>query len=208
MCSGLPLPPTSGLLLPAGAASVDIAPVSIEMAYDRRPLPPLIKAPPKQKRPDVIYVPTPQEVVDEMLKVATVKRGDIVYDLGCGDGRIVNTAARKFGAWGFGFEINEELVKQSKANARKAQVEDRVSFFHADVFELDLRQADVVTLYLLPSLNVKLIPQLQKLKPGSRIVSHAFDMAGVKPRKVVQVRCKDGTERVIYLWVTPLEKER
>jgi precorrin-6B methylase 2 len=189
-------------------ASPDDPPVSIEMTGMERPRPrPPVFVPPKGRRPDVIYVPTPQEVVDAMLKLARVKKHDVVYDLGCGDGRIVVTAAKKYGAYGFGFEIDPERIKDSQENARKAAVTHLATFHHADVFTLDLKEADVVTLYLLPSLNVKLIPQLEKLRPGTRIVSHAFDMRGVKPKQVVKVNCKDGTERTIYLWVTPLVKE-
>jgi precorrin-6B methylase 2 len=160
------------------------------------------------KKPDVIFVPTPQEVVDKMLELAAVKKGELVYDLGCGDGRIVVTAAKKFGAKGVGYDIDPERVKESMENVRKSDVGDLVSIKQKDIFTLDLSDANVVTLYLLPTLNVKLIPQLEKLKPGSRIVSHAFDMKGVKPRDVVQVKCSDGQTRTVYLWVTPLEKER
>jgi SAM-dependent methyltransferase len=166
------------------------------------------KAEPKPaKRPDVVFVPTPHEVVDKMLELAAVKKGDVVYDLGCGDGRIVIAAAKKFGAKGVGYDIDPTRIRESRANVKAAGVEDLVSIKQQDIFSLDLSGADVITLFLLPRLNVKLIPQLEKLKPGSRIVSHAFDMQGVKPKQVVHVRCKDGVERVVYLWVTPLEKE-
>jgi precorrin-6B methylase 2 len=166
------------------------------------------KADDTTKQPDVIYVPTPQEVVDKMLELAEVKKGDVVYDLGCGDGRIVVTAAKKFGCKAIGYDIDPERIKESLANVKKEGVSDLVKIEQKDIFKLDLSGANVITLYLLPSLNVKLIPQLEKLKPGSRIVSHAFDMQGVKPKKVVRVTCKDGTDRTVYLWVTPLEKER
>jgi len=166
------------------------------------------KKPPK-KEPDVIYVPTPQEVVDEMLKLADVKKGELVYDLGCGDGRIVVTAAKKFGAKGIGFDIDPERIKESLDNVKKEKVEDLVQIKQEDIFTLDLSKPNVVTLYLLPELNVKLIPQLEKLKPGSRIVSHDFDMKGVKPKKTVMVKSTgdQGREHTLYLWVTPLEKE-
>ena len=162
----------------------------------------------EDKRPDVIYVPTPPEVVDKMLELAGVKRGDLVYDLGCGDGRIVVAAAKKHGARGVGYDIDPARVKESEENVKRSGVGESVQIKQADIFTLDLSDANVVTLYLLPRLNVRLIPQLEKLKPGSRIVSHAFDMEGVTPDKVVKVRCRDGVERTVYLWTTPLKKEK
>ena len=165
--------------------------------------------PPKPARePDVVYVPTPQEVVDKMLELARVKKDDLVYDLGCGDGRIVVTAAKKYGCKAVGFDIDPERVKESLENVRKNKVGGLVRIKQEDMFTLDLSKANVITLYLLPSLNVKLIPQLEKLKPGSRIVSHAFDMRGVKPKRVVQVPTSDSGTRTVYLWTVPLEKER
>jgi ribosomal protein L11 methylase PrmA len=141
-----------------------------------------------------------------MLELAKVKKGDTVYDLGCGDGRIV-VAAAKLGAKGKGFDIDPARIKDSLANVKKNKVEDSVEIVQADIFKLDLRPADVVTLYLLPSLNVKLIPQLEKLKPGTRIVSHDFEMAGVKPDKVIMVEA-GGRDHPVYLWTTPLKKEK
>ncbi len=158
--------------------------------------------------PDVIYVPTPQEVVDKMLDMADVRQGEIVYDLGCGDGRIPVTAAKRFGVKTWGFDINPVRVKESLENVARAKVQDLVTIKLQDIFELDLAKADVITLYLLPQLNVKLIPQLDKLKPGCRIVSHDFDMEGVRPKKMVTYTPSGGREHRIYLWVTPLEKER
>ncbi len=133
------------------------------------------------REPDVIYVPTPQEVVDKMLEMADVRKGEIVYDLGCGDGRIPVTAAKKYGSRAWGFDINPVRVKESLDNVANNKVKDLVTIKLQDIFELDLSKADVVTLYLLPQLNVKLIPQLDKLKPGCRIVSHDFNMEGVRP---------------------------
>jgi SAM-dependent methyltransferase len=159
--------------------------------------------------PDVIFVPTPQAVVDKMLDMAKVKKDDVVYDLGCGDGRIVVTAAKKFGCKSVGFDIDPARIKESNENVKKNKVEELVQIKQEDIFKLDLSKASVITLYLLPDLNVKLIPQLEKLKPGSRIVSHDFDMKGVKPKEVVHVTPPGDAERehTIYLWVTPLEKE-
>jgi len=148
-------------------------------------------------------------VVEKMLELAGVTKDDLVYDLGCGDGRIVVTAAKKYGCHAIGFDIDPERIKESKENVAKSKVQHLVKIEQKDVFKLDLSKANVITLYLLPSLNVKLIPQLEKLKPGSRIVSHAFDMRGVQPDKVVQFTPKDKNRPyTIYLWTTPLKKEK
>jgi predicted RNA methylase len=157
------------------------------------------------KKPDVIFVPTPQVVVDKMLELAEVDEDDVVYDLGCGNGIIVVSAAKR-GAKAIGFDVDSRRIAESRENIKKNNVDDRASVKQQDIFTLDLSEANVVTLYLLPSLNVKLIPQLEKLKPGSKIVSHDFDMKGVKPKKVVTVKgpVRDHT---VYLWETPLEKE-
>jgi predicted O-methyltransferase YrrM len=153
-----------------------------------------------QREPDVVYVPTPQEVVDQMLALAKVTKNDVLYDLGSGDGRIPITAAQKFGTRGFGIDINPERIKEANANAQKAGVTDRVKFLNQDLFTTDISQATVVTLYLLPQLNVKLRPQLFKqLKPGTRVVSHDFDMGEWKPDRVVQTQ--EGS--TIYLWTIP-----
>ncbi len=132
------------------------------------------------KREDIIYVPTPQKVVDKMLEVAKVTSSDVVYDLGCGDGRIVVTAAKK-GASAIGFDLDPARVSEARENVRRDGVAALASIRRADVFSVDLQPASVVTLYLLPELNVRLIPQLEKLRAGSRIVSHDFDMEGVVP---------------------------
>jgi len=157
---------------------------------------------------DVVYVPTPNDVVKKMLELAGVKKEDLLYDLGCGDGRIVVTAAKKYGCKAVGYDIDPDRVVESRENVKKNNVGHLASVEQADVFKLDLSQADVVTLYLLPSLNVKLIPQLEKLKPGSRIVSHDFDMQGVTPDQVVRMTSKeDSIPHTIYLWTTPLKKK-
>jgi tRNA G37 N-methylase Trm5 len=160
------------------------------------------------REPDVIYVPTPQEVVDKMLEMADVRPGEIVYDLGCGDGRIPVTAAKRYGSRAWGFDINPVRVKESLDNVAKNNVQKLVIIKLQDIFELDLSKADVITLYLLPQLNVKLIPQLDKLKPGCRIVSHDFNMEGVRPKREVTYTPQGGREHRIYLWETPLDKER
>jgi len=160
------------------------------------------------REPDVIYVPTPQEVVDKMLDMADVRPGEIVYDLGCGDARIPVTAAKKYHSRAWGFDINPIRVKESLENVEKNNVQHLVTIKLQDIFELDLSKADVITLYLLPQLNVKLIPQLDKLKPGCRIVSHDFNMEGVRPKREVTYTPPGGREHRIFLWETPLEKER
>ena len=161
------------------------------------------------REPDVVYVRTPQEVVDKMLELAQVTKDDLVYDLGCGDGRIVVTAAKEYGCKAVGYELRRGRVKASLENVEKNNVGHLVRIEQKDIFTLDLSKANVVTLYLLPSLNVKLIPQLEKLKPGSRIVSHDFDMEGVKPDKVVEVNSEgeNWDTHTVYLWTTPLQKE-
>ncbi|MHC5743956.1 MAG: class I SAM-dependent methyltransferase [Nostoc sp.] len=153
-----------------------------------------------QERPgDVPYVPTPQPVVDAMLQVAKVNKNDVLYDLGSGDGRIVNTAAQKFGTRGIGIDINPERIQEANANAQKAGVTDRVKFVQQDLFTTDFSEATVVTLYLLPEVNAKLRPKLlSELKPGTRIVSHAFDMGDWKPDQTLNVEGK-----TIYYWVVP-----
>lgn len=151
------------------------------------------------REPDVIYVPTPPEVVAAMLKVANVKKGDVLYDLGSGDGRIPVTAAQKFGVRAVGIDINPERIKEANENARKAGVTDRVKFLNEDLFEADISEATVVTLYLLDSLNEKLRPKLlRELKPGTRIVSHSFRMGEWQPEQTIDV---DG--RMVYFWTVP-----
>jgi cyclopropane fatty-acyl-phospholipid synthase-like methyltransferase len=150
------------------------------------------------RKPDVFYLPTPQPVVDAMLKMAGVTDKDVVYDLGCGDGRIPITAAQKYGARGVGIDIDPERIKEANENAKLAGVTDKVKFLNQDLFESDFSDATVVTLYLLPSLNEKLMPKLKKeLKPGTRVVSHAFDMGSTWPPD--QRGEVDG--KSYYLWI-------
>jgi predicted RNA methylase len=154
------------------------------------------------KEPDVIYVPTPQPVVDAMLKLAKVRKGDILYDLGSGDGRIPITAARTYGIRAVGIDVDPERIAEATANAKEAGVTGRVTFRQADLFQSDISEASVVTLYLLQSLNEKLRPKLlAELKPGTRIVSHAFSMGEWEPEVTQQV---DGS--TIYLWTVPERK--
>lgn len=150
------------------------------------------------RTPDVIYVPTRQSVVDAMLEVTKVKAGDVVYDLGCGDGRIVVSAA-KLGARGIGIDIDPQRVLEANQNVQRNGVGDRVKILNQDLFTTDFSDATVVALYLLPSLNLRLRPTLWKLKPGTRIVSHDFDMGDWKPEQTLNV---DGA--TVFFWtITP-----
>jgi tRNA G37 N-methylase Trm5 len=152
---------------------------------------------------DVPYYPTPQLVVEEMLKLAEVQKGDVVYDLGCGDGRIVITAAKKYGVRAYGVDLDPVRVQEARESARENGVEDLVTIERGDIFETDVSEASVVALYLYPSVNLKLKPTLlDQLKPGSRIVSHAFDMGDWEPEKEVTV-WHNGAPYVIYLWRIP-----
>ena len=148
--------------------------------------------------PDVVFVPTPEEVVDEMLSLAGVGANDVLYDLGSGDGRIPITAARRWGTRGLGIDIDPQRVAEASANAKAAGVADKVRFIEGDLFQLDLSPATVITLYLLPDLNLQLRPKLLKLKPGTRIVSHAFSMGDWKPDRRVETG-----RRTVYFWTVP-----
>lgn len=171
----------AALCLPAGALAQD-APATVK--------------PPRT--PDVIYVPTPPEVVDRMMELAKVGEGDVVFDLGCGDGRLVVAAAKRGAARAVGVDIDPERIAEARANVEEAGVGDRARIVEGDLFEMDLSQASVVTLYLLPELNLRLRPKLLALKPGTRIVSHAFSMGDWKPDRVEQV---EG--RTVYFWTVP-----
>ena len=153
----------------------------------------------RAQQPDVIYVPTPYEVVDEMLRLANVRKGDVLYDLGSGDGRIPVTAAKKFGIRAVGIDIDPQRIKEATENAKKHGVGKLVTFKQEDLFKTDFKDATVVTLYLLPDLNVKLRPRLlSELKPGTRIVSHQFDMGTWQPERKVELN-----GRVVYMWTVP-----
>jgi ubiquinone/menaquinone biosynthesis C-methylase UbiE len=153
----------------------------------------------QSRQPDVIFVPTPQEVVEDMLRLADVKKGDVLYDLGSGDGRIPVTAAKKYGIRATGIDIDPERIKEANANAKKAGVTKLVEFRQEDLFKARFKDATVVTLYLLPDLNVKLRPRLlAELKPGTRIVSHQFDMGDWAPDKKLE-----SNGRTVYFWTIP-----
>ena len=151
------------------------------------------------RAPDVPFEPSPAHVVDEMLKLADVRKGDVLYDLGCGDGRIVIAAARQFGARGVGIDIDPQRIRDSLANARSAGLLDRVTFRNEDLFEASIAEATVVTLFLWPEVNLRLRPKLLRdLKPGTRVVSYYWDMGDWAPEKEIEV---DG--HAIYLWTIP-----
>lgn len=157
--------------------------------------------------PEVLFIPTPHDVVVQMLELAGVREDDLLYDLGCGDGRILVTAIKMFSCRAVGFDIDPRRVKQSRHNLKKNLVEERAMVEEKDLFQVDLRPASVITLYLSPKFNARLIPQMDALRPGSRIVSHQFDMEGIRPEKEVHYRSKaDGRIHTLYLWTTPLKK--
>lgn len=160
-----------------------------------------------RREPDVPYVPTTEAAVEAMLKLADVKKTDVVYDLGCGDGRIVITAAKNLGARGVGIDINPVRIGEAKENAKKAGVEKLVRFEENDLFEADIKEATVVTLFLLPHINLKLRPKLlQDLKPGTRVVSNTFDMGDWKPEKEAVVPDTDDSSYLshkLFFWIVP-----
>lgn len=151
------------------------------------------------RTPDVIYVPTPDATVQAMLKLGEVKSGDVLYDLGSGDGRIPVAAAKQFGVRAVGIDIDPQRIAEANENARKAGVTDKAAFRNEDLFQTDFSEATVVTLYLLPSLNERLMPKLLAMKPGTRIVSHAFRMGDWEPEQTIDVQ-GGGT---IYRWTVP-----
>ena len=168
------------------------------------------KAGPSRK-PDVPYIPTTETAVKAMLELAEVKRSDIVYDLGCGDGRIVIAAAKRYGTRGVGIDIDPELIREAKKNARQAGVERLVEFREQDLFQSNFRDATVVTLFLLPAVNKRLLPQLEALKPGTRVVSNTFEIGDWKPVREIVVKDDPdddyyfGSHR-LFLWIVPERK--
>jgi SAM-dependent methyltransferase len=181
-----------------------VATLSVAVAAAQSPQP--------KRDPDVPYVPTTEEAVQAMLKLADVKKTDIVYDLGCGDGRIVVAAAKNFGAHAVGIDINPVRIAEAKENVKKAGVENLVRIEENDLFEADFHQATVVTLFLLPAVNLKLLPKLlEQLKPGTRVVSNTFDMGDWKPDKEFTVGSADEDSyaylsKKLFLWTIPARK--
>jgi SAM-dependent methyltransferase len=167
---------------------------------------------PLVRLPDVPFVPTTREAVEAMLKLADVKKTDVVYDLGCGDGRIVIAAAKEYGARGVGIDIEPDLIQKANESAREAGVAGLVRFERNDLFEADIREATVVTIFLLPTVNLRLRPKLlRELRPGTRVVSNTFDMGDWKPEKQVTVgNPNDGSHlsHWLYLWTIPPRAEK
>jgi len=169
-------------------------------------LPPATGA--QEGKGDVVYVPTPQVAVDEMLKMAKVSPNDFVIDLGSGDGRIVITAAKKFGARGLGVDLDTYLLKQARSNAKREGVADRVEFIEQNLFETDLSRATVITTYLLPEMNERLRPRILALKPGTRVVAHDYDMGEWQPDEektliVPEKKVGDPGKSYVFFWVVP-----
>ena len=180
----------------AGLGALGLVPA---LSSAQTTLPLLVQGAAVPREPDVIFVPTPNDVVAKMLEMAQVTAGDTVYDLGCGDGRIVIAAAQKYGARGVGVDIDPQRISEARENAQKAGVADRVRFVLGDLFETDISPASVVTLYLLTELNIKLRPKLlAELRPGTRVVSHAFSMGEWQPERTAEV---SGNR--VYLWRVP-----
>ena len=155
------------------------------------------------RRPDIGYIPSTQDIVEVMLALADVRPEDVIYDLGCGDGRIVITAAQRYRTRGVGIDIDPDRIEQATAAAQQAGVSDRVTFLQQDLFTTDFHEATVVSLYLLPHLNLKLRPALlRQLKPGARVISHDFDMGDWQPDRVIQMKTAEE-EPVLYYWAIP-----
>ncbi len=160
------------------------------------------------EKDSAIHVPTPHVIVAKMLEVARTEEKDLLYDLGCGDGRIVIAAARKYKCHAIGYDIDQRKVEESKLNVRKAGVEELVQIQLQDIFKLDLRKATIVTLFLLPEMNIQLLPQLEKMQEGSRIVCHEFPLKGIQhDRKITITTQPDGVPRDIYLYTIPLKPD-
>ena len=160
------------------------------------------------KKPEVPYVPTHESIVDRMLTIAKVTRNDVLYDLGSGDGRIVITAAQRYGTRGVGIDIDPERVREANENAQRAGVTDRVRFIRGDIFDADIRPATVVMMYLLPEVNLRLLPKLRaELAPGTRIVSHNYDLGDWQPQRTLTIPV-DGTNHYVHFWVMPPKSAR
>jgi len=190
---------------------VGVVPSGCTTEYEASPRSSTLPADPQPAAPTapavlfVEFVVTPQDVVERMLKMARVTRGDVVYDLGCGDGRIVVTAARRYGCRAVGYDLDPLRVQEARTNATRHKVGHLVTIEQQDVLHSDLQQASVVTLYLGTEINARLIPQLEKLRPGARIVSHDFPIGVLTPDKVIEMTSRaDGRQHRIYLWTCPL----
>jgi ribosomal protein L11 methylase PrmA len=160
------------------------------------------------RTPDVVYVGTPYDLISMMLTMAKVKKSDQVFDLGCGDGRMLVLAAQKYGAHGVGYDIDPERVQASRENASRNKVEKLVEIVLGDIFTVDLSKVDVLPLYLLPEMNKRLIAQINKMKPGSRIVCHDYGLEGILPDEArTVISNEDNASHVLMLYTTPLKKQ-
>ena len=168
------------------------------------PTPPFAAA---TRQLDVPYVPTPEKVINEMLQMAEVQESDVLYDLGSGDGRIPVTAAKRFGTRGVGIDLNPQRIREANENAQNSEVTNKVKFIQGDLFDQDISEATVVTLYLLPEVNLKLRPKILQMKPGTRIVSHNYDMGDWAPEKFKVVKTEDGIDHYVYFWRVPEQKQ-
>ena len=160
------------------------------------------------RNPDVVYVGTPYDIVSKMLQLAKIKKTDVVYDLGCGDGRMVVLAAQKYGCRAAGYDIDPDRINESLDNVEKGKVENLVKILQEDIFTVDLTDVDVLPIYLLPEMNRRLLPQIEKMKPGSRIVCHNYDLEGIKPDQTIKMTSsEDNSEHTLYLYTTPLKRQ-
>lgn len=185
------------LIILAALMIITVAPVTAEEQEEPKWI----------QTPDVVYVGTPYDIVSEMLHMAQVKKDDIVVDLGCGDARMLVLAAQKYGTHGIGYEIDPVMVNESRKNAEKNNVADLVRVIQADIFTVDISKADVLPIYLLPEMNLQLVPQFETLKPGSRIVFHNYELQGFVPDKTVEIISnEDNSLHTLYLHTTPLKR--
>ncbi|MHB8901475.1 MAG: class I SAM-dependent methyltransferase [Thermoguttaceae bacterium] len=160
------------------------------------------------KTPDCVYVGTPYDVIDAMLDAGSIRRSDVVYDLGCGDGRIIVAAAKRFGCHGVGYDVDPQRIKECHENVRKQKVEKLVEIKQEDIFSLDLSDANVIMLYLLPEMNARLVPQLKMLPPGARVVTHNYSIEGIAHKDSYTVKSlEDGVNHYLYLYEAPLKEE-
>jgi SAM-dependent methyltransferase len=161
------------------------------------------------RTPDVVYVGTPYDIVSRMLQMGQVKKDDLVVDLGCGDARMLVLAAQKYGSRGIGYDIDPVMVQASNENIKRNNVGDLVTVIQADIFKVDISDVDVLPIYLLPEMNLRLLPQFETLKPGSRLVMHNYDLTGFVPDKIEEVVSnEDNSNHLLYLYTTPLKREQ
>ncbi len=193
---------TRQCVITAALLILTVTPLSAEERTEER-----TEEPKWIQTPDVVYVGTPYDVVSEMLHMAQVKKDDLVVDLGCGDARMLVLAAQKYGSRGIGYDIDPDMVRASRRNVEKNNVADLVQIIQADIFTVDISKADVLPIYLLPEMNLRLLPQFETLKPGSRLVFHNYDLEGFVPdREVKVISNEDNSIHTLYLYTTPLKR--